>query len=199
MNEKLSPKDKFLVAFTEMFPDFRVESISVDKIPTEAMEYFIRKSECFRPEGSYSPEDFIEAYKVLRGEGSYTTYIVKEIKEIKDYGFEEDTYFADVDEQGELIGTSELRYKPDSDKEFFKDKPFLGNIRTNPNFLRQGFGIRRIELMDGFSRIQYQNPLYSDEINSEEMIAVWEKLVADGRASKTQLSDDEGDVRYAMI
>lgn len=197
--EKLSPSEKISQALNEKMPGLKVVPISISDVPAEAMEYFKGKCECFRPEGSYSPEDFIEVYKVIRDDGSYQTFIAKEIKEIADYGVEECTYFADVNENNELIGTSELRYRIGSDSDYFKDKPFLGNIRNEEKFMRQGFGTKRMFLMDAYSRAIYSNPLWSDTLNSEEMVAVWEKLVSEGKAVKSQHLEDGENVRYTMI
>jgi len=84
----------------------------------------------------------------------------------------------------ELIGRSELRMSKSNNSEYYREKPFIGFIKSEEGYERQGLGSRRVEIMHALSLQLYRLPLYSDTINSESMVALWEKLVNSEKATK---------------
>ncbi len=116
------------------------------------------------------------------GEVGYIASTRKELRCPTGIQKEECTYL--VDTLGdELTGYSEIVYATVPQYEQFREKPFVARTRTLGE-RRQGLGTRRVEEMNAFTQAQYGLPLYSDTNQTDEAKALWEKLVATGRAKK---------------
>ena len=199
-NERLTQKniDPELTAddiktFERYYPNGELGSISLESVPDDIVAFFVRFDNR-NPPNDTLPEDF--KLLCIQHDNQDTTYIAKHFKTFENTGdTEEITLIADM-RDNDRIGYAELRYNTNP-HEFYRDKPFIGSINTDPEVRRTGLGTRRIKLMNALCRMQYGNPLYSDTVNSSLMIATWEKLVETGYARKFKV--DEKYDRYVFI
>ncbi len=196
--ESLSSCDRLnnFAKFKEYLPDVQIKEININDIPKEALDFFIDKGMQFADPDRNEPNDFKKFLVLEYGDNDHIYVAIK----TKNYSLgeeddvEESTYFFDIKEN-KSIGYSEIRYKEDIESEYFKDKPFIGIIRTDKALKTTGLGTRRMNAMNAISRMLYNLPLYSDTVNSPEMKSLWEGLVEKNKAEK--FKEDEND-RYFM-
>jgi hypothetical protein len=178
--------------FTHWLPNTQITTISPENIPEAALGVFEDKSSCFIDPETYRPLNFNFLYLIKHGGGD-RTFVATQTKDLND-GPEQSAYVVDVDDDGQIMGYSELRYVYDNPKDFFKGKPFEQWSGTEQEFTHRGLSTRRIFVMNALSQMLYRLPLYSsthfvhhtndqDERIQPQKI-VWEKLVIKGFARK---------------
>lgn len=166
-------------------PGAEIEDISIDLIPQRVLEKFEAHSKRFILPNEYKPGNFNKLL-LIRFQNGDIIYAAKQIKIYDNKREEECTYFFET-RGDEILGRSEMRYGLKYKKEnskYFKDKPFVGFIKTESDMKKTGLGTRRLFAMNAVSHMIYGQPLYSDTVNSDEMINVWEELVKKGKAEK---------------
>lgn len=200
MIEKISTNNQEkidLSIFNEYFPDGKIEEITIDEVPENAMEYFESKSSQFTTSDNYIPKNF-EKFFVINHAENNQTYLAQQTKTYDNIDETEKlTYFVDIN-NGAIEGRSELRFNIRCKKEneiYFKNKPFTGWTDTEENARRKGLGTRRIFMMNAFSQMMHGFPLYSDTVITFEAKKMWEKLVSQGKAKK--FKEDSND-RYVL-
>lgn len=167
-----------------------LEQIGIDQIPEEVMKKFEGYSARFISPQDYKEKNFDSFFKITH-DNKDETYIAKQLKELANADEkikEEDTYFIDTRDQF-IIGNGELRFDMSLRDGGFLRKPFIGYTGTTENYQRQGLGVRRIEVMNAFSEMHYNSPVYSDSLLSPSAEKVWEFLQTSGHAEKIQEGD----------
>lgn len=101
----------------------------------------------------------------------------------KTYGVDdsllERLYLHDEGSSGEYIGRGELDHRIIEDE----ITPIVGDTLT-ANHKHEGFGARRIKIMNALSQMLYKKPLTSGIITHKYENQVWERLVLEGKAEK---------------
>src|SRR3989344_6531644 len=112
--------------FEEFYPKGRIFEISYHHVPKAVMKHFEGKSKRFM-----SPENFafgnFEQFFGIWPDYSNTTYAASQVKYHEDNGVEERlVYLYDLNGSKDYIGHGEIRFYPELEDPFFKDKPFVG-------------------------------------------------------------------------
>ncbi len=196
--ESLSSYDKQnnFAKFKEYLPDVQIKEININDIPKEALDFFIDRGMQFVDPNRNDPNDFKKFFVLEYGDNDYI-YVASKTKNYslgEEEDVEESTYFFDI-KNNKPIGYSEIRYKESTESEYFKDKPFIGIIRTDNDLKTTGLGTRKMNAMNAISWMLYSLPLYSDTVNSPEMKSLWEGLVKRNKAEKFKQDDND---RYFM-
>ena len=183
---------------TEKFKELygaEMTEITYDDLPEEIKKHFEEQSNKFMFREDYTVGNFSNIHQFTHPNGD-VTYVAQQDKT---YGTDRRTdrlsYFADTRE-GQITGYLELVLALDDLRDYFKDKPFVGNTRTQPDFLKEGLARRRLLEANAYSLSEHSLPLHSDTIMTEGAKGVWESLVDDGKAEKY---DEDGNVRYRFI
>lgn len=66
--------------------------------------------------------------------------------------------------------------------EEIRNKPCVDYTQTMDDYLRRGYGYRRLKIMDALSRAIFAEPLHSSSLRQEEAGFVWQKLCRNGEA-----------------
>ncbi len=107
------------------------------------------------------------------------------------------THVVDTDENvvaGETIAT----YRHTEGDAFYSGTPTVDWTETKDQYLRQGLGTRRIEILDQLTQSAHDAPLHSAPSWNQEDAAemLWRRLVEAGKAE--QYIDSSGDDRFRM-
>lgn len=107
------------------------------------------------------------------------------------------THVVDTDQDvvaGETIAT----YRHTEGDTFYSGTPTVDWTETNDQYLRQGLGIRRVQILDQVTQSVHDAPLHSaPSWNQEDAAeALWRRLVEAGKAE--QYVDSSGDDRFRM-
>ncbi len=169
--------------FCKFFRGSSIEEIDLNNIPKEAMTFFENHSELLISSKDYKPGNF-EFFFLIKHSNGDITYLAQQTKNYHEkVGIERLTYFWETRNK-ENIGHGELRYNISDKDEFFKNKPFVGFSETEKEFQKQGLGKRRLLLMNAYSQMLYQLPLYSSDIITPKAENIWVQLEGEGLAQK---------------
>ncbi|MCK4670683.1 MAG: hypothetical protein KAT43_05780 [Nanoarchaeota archaeon] len=182
----MTSNDGLSEIFNLYYPEGRIEWIAISDIPEQAMKCFEGYSKRFILPKDYKPGDFTGLF-VVRHNDDMRTYIARQPKLHDDGEIEELTYLFEMDENNASFGHGEIRFYPAMQRDYFKDKPFVGYSHTNDDYLKRGLAIRRLVLMNALSQLFFDLPLHS----SERFVHVgagkaWERLVKQGKAKSYQ-------------
>ncbi len=188
-----SPQDP-----TEKFRELygaEMTEITYDDLPEEVKNHFEDQSSRFILPEEYTVGNFSKLYQFTHPDGDVTYLGQQEKTYGTDGSTDRLTYFVDI-RDGQMTGYLELRLALTDLREYFKDKPFVGYTRTQPDFFNQGLAKRRLEEANAYSLSEHSFPLHSDTIMTEGGKRVWESLIADGKAEKY---DEDGNERFRFI
>jgi hypothetical protein len=172
--------------FVEHYPKGEIKSITLEDIPSHIMERFEGYSKRFIIPEEYRKNNF--DYAFLLESKNYMTYIISQEKNYKEENHvEKSIYLFEYNSNSENIGHGEIRFGYESEKAFFKDKPFVGFTQTEDKFQRQGYGLNRLRIMNGLSYMFFNLPLNSDETLTNKAKKVWNKLLDNTEAKKYTL------------
>jgi hypothetical protein len=180
-------------------PTFEFEKITLEQIPPLVIGHFEKQAGDFVAPEDYQPGNFSELFRLDLDQGGliYGATLVKNYPFPEDVETESLMYIADTDEQGEVYGYGEVRYNTTSQDPYFKDKPFVGFTETEENHRKQGFGMRRLIIMNTLAQKFFGHPLHSDAaINQAKAKPLWERLVEQGLAY--EYIEDDNLERYAF-
>ncbi len=156
--------------FAEYYPQGSIEE--TNSIPEGLMS--VLRSE-------YDSGPFENFYLIDHDNGE-KTYVAKKVKiyhltrgSLKLMGL------IDVNEDNIHIGHGEIMVD-NSEKEIYKDQPFVAYTDTVKKYRRQGLGMRRLYVMNALSQAFYQLPLYSGFAIKPSAEGVWQRLVEQGVA-----------------
>jgi|SRR3989344_2118918 len=179
--------------FKDNFPDGEINEISSEQITDNAMDFFERKSSMYIHPKNYKPGNFRSFYEIRHGDES-KTYVAEQIKTYDSGEQEINTYFVDI-YNDEIAGYSELRLGITNEREYFKNKPFVGFTKTYSKFGKRNLAERRLYMMNAFSKMRYDFPIYSDTVMTDRPKEMWERLVSERKAKK--IKEGEKD-RYVL-
>jgi len=168
--------------FNNYYTEGLMETINLRDIPKNAMKIFEGYSARFISEKIYHLKNF-NISAIIHHDLGYDSYLVSQLKEYFNKNIESEIYIVETNRNKEIIGKIELRYNINNNKEYWKNKPFVGFTETFNNF-REGFGIRRLYYSNAITHAAYNLPLHSDTILDEKVIFMWEKLVNNNEAIK---------------
>ncbi|MDO8621940.1 MAG: hypothetical protein Q7R80_01800 [bacterium] len=172
--------------FAEHYPDGVMTPIAEDVVPPAVMERFEDRSAYLVHVDAYRPRNFVAYYAVTHANGEQS-YVAE--RNPKTYaggrpGVEREAYVVDVGTDGRVMGWGEIRYNITDPASYFKEKPLVGYTRTEPEFQRRGYGLRRLIVMNAMAHAFFGFPLHSDTVIRPEAERRWEDLVRTGRARK---------------
>lgn len=173
---------------------------SLAEINTEARDLFENYSKRFILPEEYVPGDFHQIFIVKKDSGE-ETHLAHQTK-VHQEGYERLVYLQDFC-LGPLglagpVGHGEIRFYPEKEKEFFKDKPFVGFTETIKCLRKNGRGTDRLRLMNGLCRVLFDLPLHSGTFVAEEKVAgsPWRVLINEGKAISYQFDRDRERYRF---
>ncbi|TSC64423.1 MAG: hypothetical protein G01um101491_292 [Parcubacteria group bacterium Gr01-1014_91] len=187
--------------FANLFKTGGIREIGRNDIPETVRNHFEGMSSRFISPSDYRKENF----------NSYYVIEHTDIPDLKTYVAEQDKYYGNIGEQkglernvyfydmlGEVeVGHGELRYQPESDEEYFKDRPFVGFNQTEKEFRKRNFAFKRLIEMGSYSVMQWGLPLYSGDQNADAD-KVWQKLMREGMAEEVP-TDNPIRKRYRLV
>jgi hypothetical protein len=179
--------DKIVQNFNSHQSFAKAKEIRLEDIPQDLMERFEHLSRRFIHPREYKPRDFVFSLKMDfdNGDSSYSALhpviynLGKQHEEMKEF----DLYSMELDKNGVFTGRFEIRYQPDSNHPYFKNKPFVEWAETEKDFQHQGLGIRKHRTMGALSRAVYGLALHVDS-NFEEEKRLIEKLASLGEVTR---------------
>jgi hypothetical protein len=178
-------------------PDFTVESKVADSLPPVVNDFFEMRSRMYvLPENAKGVAGFDFMCTIDCAQDSILRYVGSERK-IYDTDGTDETLVNIIEVtvgSNKVLGHGEIRLGH-SEEPFFKDKPFVGFTRTNPEFLRQGLGMRRVFAMNHLTRLLFDLPLNSSTLLSEDAARLWQRLCTDNLAESYLEGDRK---RYAF-
>ena len=105
----------------------------------------------------------------------------------------ETVYFQDRDKRNKYLGEGQVYVANIEDELYF---PVVGFTFTSKKLRRNGFGTRRLFIMDAISRFVFDEPLHSTDSPRISQKSIWEKLVAQEIA---EIHQWQGVQRYKFI
>jgi GNAT superfamily N-acetyltransferase len=181
--------------FNKLFTSGKIEKISPDQVPKEAIDFFDGMGARFVPPEEYTQGNFEQLYVINHANGDIT-YIAEHEKQYDENNKEQNTYFLET-RNGKEIGHGELRLVTVGPDEYFK-QPYVGFTDTEKEYRRQGLGTRRVLEMGAYAKMQYSLPIHSDTLIWEKALKVWEKLEKEGKAEKVETGSGEFKYRYRL-
>jgi len=201
MSEKYIPRDMTEIPqdqsrFNEYLVNCKIETIALDQIPKDAMDYFETRSKRFMDMKDYEPCNFDKSFVIIHDDGS-KTYVVQQTKTYSSNNdTEELTYIAHINDRKEFTGYGEMRKNLNNPDDYFKDKPFVGYTRTTDKHLKQGLGMQRLYIMNALTQMLYDLPLNSDTTLVTSAKRLWERLVQRSHAKKYKQGEHD---RYVFL
>ncbi len=169
--------------------------IAYEDLPEEVKNHFEDQSSRFILPEEYTVGNFNKLYQFTHPDGD-VTYVGQQEKTYgTDGSTERLTYFADT-RDGHLTGYLELRLALTDLSDFFKDKPFVGFTRTQPDYFNQGLAKRRLFQANAYSLSSHSSPLHSSPTIEENAKRIWKELILDGKAERF---DESGNERFRFI
>jgi hypothetical protein len=159
-----------------------ITPIASEKLPETAKEYFAEAGKEFCDDYTQRDPMHVE----YRGINTFTVMMEgKEVAEAGEWG-EVDILLIDVDDRDRRIGHGIVAMLSGDVQPFEINKPFVGETGTQPEFMRQGLGLRRLQVMNHLAQLIFRKPLHSDLLGhtSEEAKGVWRKLTEQGNAEE---------------
>lgn len=170
-----------------------------EDIPAVAVDMLWCRSG-WRAEGqSLMPQEFSDLYQIK--DDTTTSYAASHIKDYNGYP-ESDTHIVDLNGKGELVGWGYVRRDVDPVSLNQTGEPFVGYTYTETDFIRQGYGKRRLLAMNMASMAVHGLPLHSARSKPQPKAErLWKTLVAEGLAIAYDADDNSYDphrTRYVM-
>ncbi len=181
--------------FQQFFSQGSLSLCGANDVPRAAMDDFEGRSKAFIDVEDYKPGNF-DWFMVVNHQDGHKTYITHQVKTyVTDNETEELTYFVDTTTEGENMGNGEMRFSLSDEREYFKDKPFIGWISTEDKF--KGWDtLKRLSVMNAASQMLYGLPLYSDTLISNDGRRLCEAYVRMGKMRKFKEGEHD---RYVFI
>jgi GNAT superfamily N-acetyltransferase len=179
-------------------PKHLEHSIDPSEVPAPVAELFTRESNPYEHRRLV-----IHAFrKLLRfnNNDGLITYVAEHPAVIDEDGMEvvnqSHMYFADVDQEGAIVGRGTAFHRYDGTDPYYRQKPILTYTETMPERQGQGIGQRRLEVMDTVVQTLHGEPLHSDwELDMEDEVTdQFKKAVREGRAE--EYTEENGETRY---
>ncbi len=180
---KYNSSNLSLDRFVEHYSNGIIKPISFDDIPSKFMEKFEGYSRKFIELQEYIPRNFDNAF-LIEHKNNYLSYLVSQEKQYSDNNktVEKLIYIFDSTKDNEEIGHAEIVFVSNSKSNFFVNKPFPGYTTTEDKFLRKGYGINRLRMMNALSYVFFNYPLNSSDTIASNAQACWKKLVDNNEA-----------------
>jgi hypothetical protein len=183
----------------ESFNESRVGPLTTilpNEIPEPVATYLLDRSILHTSETiGLLPEEFDELM-VARHANRTSSYVARHDKTYSSSGQTERIYHVvDALQSGDVVGYGEIRQALSDDSPFFKDKPFVGWLFTDPEYRRTRAGnlFERLVTMRNISEEKLDLPLYSDDLISEPALKVIQHLAHAGLAEEV---NEDGLIRY---
>jgi len=192
----IEPPKILSVAECKEFARFFNGDLSVaqaNEINRKAMEMFERYSRRFILPEEYRRGDFHQFFIVEPADSADKVYVAHQTKTYRgDKGVAERLVFLVEIRDSRNMGGGEIRFKFDSQENFFKDKPFVGFTYTEYDLCKQGLGTRRIAMMNGLTKVLFGLPLHSDvfdAVRPKESESPWKIQVKFGNAVRYEYGE----------
>jgi hypothetical protein len=160
-----------------------ITKMSKSDVPPEAQVVFDTYGSMDTMDASVSLDEF---ESLLRIEGlGVTSYLAEHEKLLAIGQVERTAYMLDIDDSlGVPVGMGQMRLNVSNESDYFRDKPFVGYTQTyensrNGNFLRKGYGTRRLHALNLAAKTLYELPLHSDTIRTPQASRLWQRLVSE--------------------
>lgn len=173
------PQENLLHQEDDMQANFHIYLPNSTLFPLKAGDYDGGLRKHFKMDETY--DEFVH-YAVYHHDLSFYTFA--SVDAPTDYSeAESEMYFLDRRHKRIIAGQGHLavylpKYKDD------KLKPIINGTETSFFMRKKGFGLRRLETMNAFTRTFYDEPLLSTEIPTDAERRLWEELVQQGKAEK---------------
>jgi hypothetical protein len=187
--------------FESLYPNGSLRQIQRKDIPVEIVEHLEGMSRRFIKPEDYKEDNFTYYFLIQHNHiPDFKTYVAEQDK-VYDHleeseKMEKNVYFYDM-LGGVELGHAELRFQPNGETLYFKDRPFVGYTKTEDEYKRQGYAIDRLLEMGAYSQMQWGFPLYSGDQN-ETADKVWKELLKEGRAREVS-TEHPTRKRYQLI
>jgi|WetSurMetagenome_2_1015567.scaffolds.fasta_scaffold68684_2 hypothetical protein len=192
--------DKIIENFNSYQSFAKAKQISLENIPVAVMNIFEGWSRRFILPSEYTPKDFIFSLSTdfEGGDSSYSALhpLIYTRGRQHEGAKEFDLYSVELTPTNEINGHFELRYQPDSNHPYFKNKPFAGYAETEEGFQRQGKGMRKYRTMNALSQAIFGFPLHTDTLMGEEEKKMFEKFV---RLGEMEHYLEDGKDRFVFV
>lgn len=188
----LAPED--CQEFRQYFKD-NLKIAEYDEIDRCALKMFESYSSSFIHPRAYKSRDFHQLFIIESG--SDIVFVAHQTKIYNPDSAERLVYLVEMS-KSRYIGHGEIRFNPNSEEPFFKDKPFVGFTNTEEAFRRRGIGTRRLEIMNGLTNILFNLPLHSSQFKEDykkDSESPWKMQVRLGNARRYFF---EGGHRYCF-
>lgn len=200
--EQVPTLQEKLKIFESLYSNGSIREIARKDLPQNVIEDFEGWSSRFISPESYKEDNFTHYFLIQHNHiPDFKTYVGEQDK-IYDHldeneKLEKNVYFIDM-LGTEEVGHGELRFQPNGQDFYFKDRPFVGYSSTEDERRRQGFATDRLLEMGAYSEMQWGLPLYSGDQN-ETADTVWQELIKQGKAKEVQASPDAIRKRYQLV
>jgi hypothetical protein len=167
--------------FHDHFLSARLRPLDIDQVPEDVQNFFeTRHKNLIEP----PYPDFKTVYVIEHKSGGKTYVAQREVTYATNDETETLTFLYNINNSGQNTGYGEIRLNTSNQRNYYKDKPFVGYSYTEPDFTRKGLGTRRLRMMNALSQALHGLPLHSDTLLDENGAAkrVWERLVENGEA-----------------
>lgn len=191
MNENMKTLNKeknvetIISSFNKNYVQGILRQIEEKEVPEKVKKFFEGHSQLFIDLEDYIQGNFSQYY-VIDKYNSEQIYIAQQTKTYTktNNNSEELTYIFETKNETK-IGHGEIRYNYTSKEDFFVDKPFVGFSSTEDEFLRKGYGLERLKLMNELTKSIYHLKLHSSTTIRDNARKVWsERLIKEGSAKQ---------------
>ncbi|MCA9478238.1 MAG: hypothetical protein KC535_03775, partial [Nanoarchaeota archaeon] len=171
--------------FLRYFPGGTLRSIFYYELPLEAIDRFESYSRRLVDPffDSYRPKQFSQLY-CININPQEQVFIAEQTKTDMDTNITEDLIYLVEMLDDTKIGHGEIRYRFESEKPYFLNKPFVGFTKTDDGFTEKGYGTRRLHIMNALTQAHYHLPLYSSTLMADQARTIWEKLTFKEKAKR---------------
>jgi len=161
--------------FSTFYSEGILRSISACEIPEEPIYHFETHSSV-TTDLADSFENNFEGFYVIENNDNTKVFVAHRLKEIKQD--KESIYLFEMDD-AHYFGYGELRNTLSENL-----NPFVWTNMTFSNHCRNGFGLRRLYLMNALSKTFFVKPLRSGDTLAKNAERLWKKLVEFGNAKE---------------
>lgn len=125
----------------------------------------------------------------IKHESGDLSYLADQTKVYGNGESESTIHLVDTTPKGQLTGVGEVRFNPQSNDDYFKDKPFVGWTHTEKEYRSEGLGRRRLLVMKLAAAAEFGLTLHSDTLLAHDAATqIWKHMVDRGLAEEYKQS-----------
>ncbi len=175
------------------------DSVNPSDIPRDVADTLMSQGSLYI-DSRTSPQsiaDFDDIRTVIHGNDD-VSYLANQNKTYINGDKEKIIHLVDTSPRGQVTGVGEVRFNPTSEKDYFKEKPFVGWTSTEVEFQHQGLGRRRLIVMKLATAAEFGLSLHSGTVFSDPNVTkIWERIVDSDEAERyDQLIKEGKTLRY---